>query len=237
MLFGNVLYYPGCMSKFVVKNLKENYEKILRKIGIDFIELKDLEVCCGSPVLNSGYFKEFEDLVKKNFSVFKEHSVKKIITGCPACYKTFKKEYPKFLKFDIKIEHVTQTILEGLEKKKLKLRKIGDERVTYHDPCHLGRYSGIYEEPRKIIEKLGFDLIEMEFSKEKAFCCGGGGGVRSNYPELAEEMARERIKQAEKTGAKILITTCPLCYFCFKEFSEKIEVFEISEMIVKSLEI
>lgn len=236
MLFGNILYYPGCMTKFVVKSLKENYEKVLRKISIDFIELRDLEICCGSPLLNAGYTKEFENIVKKNFSVFKEHSVKKIITSCPACYKTFKKEYPKFVNFDIKIQHITQTIWEVMEKKKLKLRKIWNEKATYHDPCHLGRYSGIYEEPRKIIEALGFELIEMEFSKEKAFCCGGGGGVKSNYPELAEEIAKERINQAEKTDAKILITTCPLCYLCLEEASKKIQVFEVSELLVKSLE-
>ena len=234
-LLGNVLYYPGCMGKFVTKDLVENYKKILRKIGIDFIELKDLEVCCGSPVLNAGYFKEFENLVKKNFSVFKEHSIRKIITGCPACFKTFKIEYPKVIKnFDIEIEHVTQTIWKAIENGKLKLRKVNG-KATYHDPCHLGRYSGIYEEPRKIIKALGYDLVEMEFSREKSFCCGGGGGVKSNYPVLAEAMAKERIKQAEKTNAEILITACPLCYFCLKEASKKIKVYEISQVLINSL--
>jgi Fe-S oxidoreductase len=234
-LLGNVLYYPGCMSKFVTKDLAENYRKILRKIGIDFIELKDLEVCCGSPVLNAGYFKEFENLVKKNFSVFKEHSIRKIITGCPACFKTFKIEYPKVIKnFDIEIEHATQTIWKAIENGKLKLKKVNG-KATYHDPCHLGRYSGIYEEPRKIIEALGYDLVEMEFSREKSFCCGGGGGVKSNYPVLAEAMAKERIKQAEKTNAEILITACPLCYFCLKEAGKKIKVYEISQVLINSL--
>jgi Fe-S oxidoreductase len=233
LIGGNVLYYPGCMSKFVTKDLAENYRKIFRKIGIDFIELKDLEVCCGSPVLNAGHFKEFEDLAKKNFSVFKEHSIKKIITGCPACFKTFKIEYQKVIKnFDIEIEHAIQTIWRAIEKGKLKLKKVNATKATYHDPCHLGRYSGIYEEPRKIIEALGYDLIEMKFAREKSFCCGGGGGVKSNYPLLAEEMAKERVKQAEETNAEILITACPLCYFCLKEASKKMKVIEISDLII-----
>jgi Fe-S oxidoreductase len=224
------------MSKFVTKDLAENYRKILRKIGIDFIELKDLEVCCGSPVLNAGYKEEATRLAEKNFKVFKEHSVKKIITSCPACFRTFSQEYPKLLdNWNIEVEHVMQTVAKALKQGKLKLKKLKG-KVTYHDPCHLGRYSGIYEEPREIIKVLGYDLIEMEFFREQAFCCGGGGGLKSNYPLLAEEIAKERIKQAEKTNSEILITACPLCYFCLKEASKKIKVYEISELLSKAFE-
>ena len=95
---GNVLYYPGCLTKFASKELEDNYKKILKKIGIDFIQLKDMEVCCGSPVLNSGHKKEAIDLAQKNLNIFKQHSVIKIITSCPACFKTFSKDYPKLLK-------------------------------------------------------------------------------------------------------------------------------------------
>lgn len=229
-LFKNVLYYPGCMSKFAFPELQKNYENILKKIGIDFIKLEELEVCCGSPVLNAGYFKNFEILAKKNFNLFKDHAVKKIITSCPACFKTFKLEYPKFLeKFDIEVEHITQTIWRAIENGKLRLTKKSG-KVTYHDPCHLGRYCGIYEEPRQIIKALGYDLVEMEFAREQSFCCGGGGGTKSNYPELTEEISKERIKQAKKTGAKILITPCPMCYACLKEVSKNIKVLELSEL-------
>ncbi len=221
------------MSKFAFPEIQKNYEKILRKCGIDFIKLEELEVCCGSPVLNAGYFKSFEILAKKNLSLFKDHAVKKIITSCPACLKTFKLEYPKFLeKFDIEVEHITQTIWKAIENGKLKLnKKLG--KATYHDPCHLGRYCGIYEEPRNIVKALGLDLVEMEFSRELAFCCGGGGGTKSNYPELSEEISKERIKQAEKTKAEILITSCPMCFACLKEASKNIKVVELSELIQK----
>ncbi|MEM7826540.1 MAG: (Fe-S)-binding protein [Candidatus Aenigmatarchaeota archaeon] len=230
--FGNILYYPGCMMKFVTKEQNEKYKKILRKIGVDFIELKELEVCCGSPVLAAGYTKEAKKLAQKNFKVFKEHSVKKIITPCPACFRIFSQLYPKLIKvWDIQVEHVTQTIARAIESGKIKLKK-KKVKVTFHDPCHLGRYSGIYEEPRKIISSKA-KLEEMEMNRELALCCGGGGGVRANYPELAEEMAKERIEQAEETKAQILVTCCPLCFIQLKEASRnaKIKVMELSEFI------
>jgi Fe-S oxidoreductase len=232
-IMGNVLYYPGCMMKFVTKEQNEKYKKILRKAGIDFIELKELEVCCGSPVLAAGYPEEAKKLAEKNFEVFKEHSVKKMITPCPACFRTFSQEYPKLVeKWNIKVEHVTQTLAKAIEGGKLKI-KGKNVKVTFHDPCHLGRYSGVYEEPRKIIGKSGAEIVEMEMSREQALCCGGGGGVRANYPELAKEMAKERIKQAEKTKAEILVTSCPLCFVQLKEAAEnsKIKVMELSEFI------
>jgi Fe-S oxidoreductase len=234
-IMGNVLYYPGCMMKFVTKEQNEKYKKILRKAGIDFILLTELEVCCGSPALAAGHKEEAKQLAEKNFKVFKEHSVKKMITPCPACFRTFSQEYPKLVEnWDIKVEHITQTLAKAIEEGKLKI-KGKNVKVTFHDPCHLGRYSGIYEEPREIISKSGAEIVEMEMSREQSLCCGGGGGVRANYPELSKEMAKERIKQAEKTKAEILVTSCPLCFVQLKEAAEesnsKIKVMELSEFI------
>jgi Fe-S oxidoreductase len=230
---GNVLYYPGCLTKFVAKDIGDRYRKILRKIGIDFIELKDLEACCGSPISSSGYREDVKKLVEKNYKVFKEHAVKKIITSCPACFRMFSQEYSKILsKWDIQTEHITQTIANAIKNGKLKLEKTMSEKITYHDPCHLGRYSNIYEEPREILRALGNEIVEMKFNKENAFCCGGGGGVKANYPELSKEIAKDRIEQAEETKTKTLVTACPLCYLHLKEASEsKIRVMELSEVI------
>jgi len=223
------------MEKFVLKNLQENYEKILRKCGIDFIKLKDLEVCCGSPVLNAGYFIDFETLAKKNYKTFKEHGVKKIITPCPACFKTFKLEYPKVVNgFYIEVEHVTQTIWNAIKNGKLKLRKVKKPaKITYHDPCHLGRYCGVYKEPREILKALGYELVEMKFNRENGWCCGSGGGLRANYPELSEEIVKERVNQALQTKAQFLVTCCPLCSACLKDVTKekKLKLRELSELI------
>jgi len=236
---GNVLFYPGCMEKFVLKKIQEDYEKILRKCGVDFIKLKDLELCCGSPVLNAGYAVDFETIVKKNYKIFKEHGVKKIITPCPACFKTFKLEYPKYLqKFDIEVEHVSQTIMNAIKNDKLKVKKITKPiKVTYHDPCHLGRYCGVYEEPREILKALGYDLVEMALNRENAFCCGGGGGLKSNYPELSEEIAKMRVKHAKDVKADLIVTSCPMCFSCFDEVAKdsKIKSVELSTLIVDNM--
>ena len=227
ILGGNTLYYPGCLTKFVAKDLKEEYEKILRKLGIDFIELSELELCCGSPALKAGYDKDFKKLAEKNLKIFKDHSVKKIITNCPACFMILKKYYKEFLgeKWDIEVEHITQIIA-----KRIKNSNSKNKKITYHDPCHLGRQMGVYDEPREIIKKLGYEITEMELNSLESFCCGGGGGVKSNEPELANKIAKDRIAQAKKTNVKILCTACPLCYLHLKENSSEIKVKELSEL-------
>jgi len=233
ILGGNILYYPGCLTKFVAKDLKEKYEKILRKIGIDFIELSELEKCCGSPALKAGYLEDFKKLAEENLKIFKEHSVKKIITNCPACFMILKKEYKNILgeKWDIEVEHISQTIARKIGNWKLEIGNSKREAVSYHDPCHLGRQMGVYEEPREIIKKLGHEILEMELSRNESFCCGGGGGVKSNEPELANKIAKDRIEQAKKTGAKILCTACPLCYLHLKENSQDLEIKELSDLL------
>jgi Fe-S oxidoreductase len=227
---GNTLYYPGCLSKFVAKELVENYHRILREAGVDFIELSDLEVCCGSPALKAGYTNDFKNLAEKNLQVFKDHSVSRIVTHCPACFMIFKKEYPKVLgdKWDIVVEHATEVLNKKI--KKLESRK-GD--VTYHDPCHLGRQMGVYEPPREIIKSLGYEIKEMDLVGKESFCCGGGGGVQSNESELADKIAKDRIAMAKKTGAKILVTPCPLCYMHLKKNAEgeDIDVKELSHLM------
>jgi len=229
---GNVLYYPGCLTKFVANNFKEKYEKILKNLGIDFIKLSEAELCCGSPALKAGYFDDFKYLAEKNFKIFKEHSVKKIITNCPACFMILKKYYKETLgrKWDIEVEHVSETLAKKIGNWKLETGNSNRGAVSYHDPCHLGRQMGVFEEPREVIKKLGYEILEMELSKNESFCCGAGGGVKSNEPELSNKIAKDRIEQAKKTGAKILITNCPLCYLHLKENANGIEVKELIEL-------
>jgi len=229
----NILYYPGCLIKFVGTELEENYKKILSAAGIDFIQLHELELCCGSPILNAGHIREAEEIAEKNFRVFKEHGITKIITSCPACYKTFSQEYPKLVKgWNIEVEHITKTIDSAIKAGKLKAPELNTE-VTYHDPCHLGRHSGIYDEPRSIIKATGAKLREMRLSRENALCCGAGSGVKSNYPELANAAAKERVEMAKDTKAKMLVTTCPMCYYNLKENASGIEVVELSQLLEK----
>ena len=222
----NTLYYPGCLTKFALQDIQKRYEKILRNEGIDFIVLKDDELCCGSPVKNAGKPEEFKKLAKKNLKVFKEHGIGKIITNCPACAVVFKKDYAEILgdKWDIEVKHITEII-------KPKDKEKQNKKVTYHDPCHLGREMGIYDQPREIICSQGLDLKEMELCRNKSYCCGGGGGVKSNFSDLSNSIAKNRIRQAKKTEAECLITSCPMCFANLKENSNGLEVKELSEIL------
>lgn len=217
----NTLYYPGCMTKYVLKDLEKNYAEILRKLDIEFIMLKELEFCCGSPVINAGFPKDFNNLISKNLESFKQHGISRIITNCPGCYSTFSKNY------DIKVEHITQVIWKNIEKLKLKSF---NEQITYHDPCHLGRHSDIYDEPRYILKALDFEVIESNQTRENTLCCGAGGGLRNNAPKISSKIAKLRIKDIK---TKKLITSCPMCYHHLKENAPKdVEVLELSQVLL-----
>jgi Fe-S oxidoreductase len=227
----NILYYPGCLTKFVLKDIKQNYKKILDWLEISYIEINELG-CCGSPVLNSGYMKDFENLIKNNKKILEDYGIGTIISNCPSCCSMFKRYYPEY-----KVYHITEIInfnSLNVENKKITVE---NEKITYHDPCHLGRYLGIYEKPREILRNLGFEIIEMENNKQFSNCCGGGGNLNNNFPEISEKLAKSRINEAIKTGCKVLVTTCPMCYLQLKKHSEsKIKVMEFSEVFIRVLE-
>ncbi|MDO8516761.1 MAG: (Fe-S)-binding protein [Nanoarchaeota archaeon] len=228
----NTLYYPGCLTKGVLKQEFENYKNIFAKLEIDYILIPNDEVCCGSPVINAGYKKDAQKLARKNFELFKKYNVAKIITNCPSCYNMFKEEYPKFIReWNIEVEHASSAILKALKEKQIKFNG-PDEVVTFHDPCHLGRYSNIYNEPREVIEILGGKIIEMRHNKENSLCCGGGGGVRANFPELSEKIAKRRANEIPKEVEKI-ISPCGLCFSNLQTASNKSE--EFSTFVLRRL--
>jgi len=235
---GNTLYYPGCLTRFVAKDLLRNYRVILRKMSVDFIELEEVEMCCGSPVRNAGEEDEFIKLVQKNHEIFNQYGVSRIITSCPACYKVLSLDYPEVLgnKWDIRVEQTTRLIAEAIINGNLELVDglSIDGKITYHDPCHLGRYCGIYEEPRKIIrevaEESGGVLVEMAHSRENSLCCGGGGGLGTNFSQTAGKVAKLRISEARETGAQILCTSCPMCYLHLSNAAEEKRSPKVLEM-------
>lgn len=236
------LYYPGCLTKKALASQElENYKWIFNKLGIDFMMLPNEEVCCGLPILNAGYKTEAKKLAKKNLELFKKHKIKKIITNCPSCYHTFKTLYPKLIpakdEWNIEVVHTTQEILNAMKKKKIdfsNLEASEKEIVTYHDPCHLGRHEGIYNEPREVILRLGGKIEEMRHKKSDALCCGGGGGMRANFPEQAKEMAKRRVSEVPKNARKV-ISPCGLCYKNLQSADEK-KSEEFSSFVKRKLE-
>jgi len=224
----NTLYYPGCLIKSVATNIDSNYQEILKKLKIDFIVLEEF-VCCGCPVLNAGYKEEYEKLKEKNLKLLDRYGISRIIVPCPACLKTLKKDYG-LEKKGIKVVHITEALADKLEKIKDLFKKGKTPKITFHDPCHLGRHCGVYDEPRKLLIAAGFGLEEFDKKREHAVCCGGGGGVKANFPDIANKIAKERLKGCK---TPFLVTACPLCYLHLKENAREkgIEVKEMSEVL------
>ncbi len=220
LLRGNTLYFPGCITKYKLDWISRNYEEILRKIGISFITLPDIENCCGIPAYNAGYREDFFTLVNKNEEVLKNQGITKIITNCPSCMNALNKHY------SIRAEHITETISKNLD----KLQKKHEGKIAYHDPCELGRKAGTYKEPRKILQELGFEVVEMNSNHLHAMCCGAGGGMGMNAPTVAGKVAKARLREAP---VKRIVTTCPLCYMHLKEHApDDFQVIEMSELLV-----
>ena len=217
----NTLYYPGCVTHYALPEVERRYEELLRRAGMDFIMLPGETLCCGSPVKRAGYSADFEDLKAKNLEIFARFSVHKIITNCPGCYHTLKHDY------GLETYHVTQVLVQ----RKTREQEEGLP-VTYHDPCHLGRWSGIYDEPRELLASAGWEVTELPENREYSLCCGAGGGVKANFPDLANAVARQRLSYV-KNGR--LCTACPLCYAHFKENADGIEVLELSEALAPDL--
>ncbi|MDN5327909.1 MAG: fumarate reductase (CoM/CoB) subunit [Candidatus Woesearchaeota archaeon] len=235
---GNLAYYPGCLTRFVGKDLEENYIKILDYLNLDYIVVDQIK-CCGLPSLNAGYEDVFKEQINKVIEYFSSRNIKKIVTNCPSCYHTFKYEYPKYNnnwnQAGIEVMHISQLLNQHINS--LSVRNLVFNRVTYHDPCHLGRYSKVYDEPRKVIKKCVKELKEMYLSKEKSFCCGGGAGLRTTNRELSNNVAKKRVSQAEEIDVDAIITSCPLCYLHLKENSKDLPVLELSHLLVKALEL
>lgn len=207
-----VLYFPGCNDSYVpgLTDVAQTTARILAMGNVDFGILGSKERCCGSTAFRVGAVDMFEKYKRANVEQLNSLGAKTLVTACAGCYSTFKNEYKEELDFEVL--HVVEFIARLLEKERLTFRNELNLRLTYHDPCHIGRYGGIYEEPRKIIEALpGVEFQEMWRIREYAFCCGSGGGVKTAFPEMALQTARSRMREAMETGADKVVTCCPFC--------------------------
>jgi Fe-S oxidoreductase len=233
-----ILYFVGCTSALTpqIQRVAVATAQILNKLGVDFSVFGEHEVCCGSVAMRTGDRNSFEKTAEENVKFFKNRGIKTIVTSCAGCYRTFKKDYGDKLE-GIEILHSVEFLQRLLAEKDVKLKKL-DIKTTYHDPCHIGRHMGIYEEPREILSKIS-DLVEMKTNRNGAMCCGAGGGVRKGFPELSMDLAKNRIKEAEETGAEYLISTCPFCYRnlsdAIEELNSNLKMTDLVELILESL--
>jgi len=219
----DTLFWVGCTGALVERNVKATLSmtRVLKSAGVNFGVLGDAETCCGDPARRAGYEFQFQMMAEQNIEIFKSHNIKEIITTCPHCYNTIKHEYPQY-GGDFKVVHYTQLIADLIKQGKLKLTNELNSKLTYHDPCYLGRYNGQYLEPRRILQSIPrTKLEEMERSRDMGFCCGGGGGLMwiEEQPGTTK-INQMRLEDALKTGAETVVTACP---YCLQMFEDSIE--------------
>jgi len=208
-----ILYFPCCYPSYDkrLRNVAVATVEILKKAGVDFGILGNKENCCGESVRKTGDEELFKTLAKENIKTFIDAGVKKILVSSPHCYHTFKNEYPEF-SVNFEVVHITEFIFQLIEEGRLKLKKDYYRKLTYHDPCYLGRHNGIYNEPRDVLKHIsGVELLEMPDAFENSLCCGGGGGRVWMETLKEERFSNLRIEQAVQVGAEELVTACPYC--------------------------
>ncbi len=236
-----VLYFVGCTAALTpdIRKVAIDTAKVLHKLNVDFSVFGEQEICCGSVAMRTGDRKAFNIVAMKNYELFRKSGAKTIITSCAGCYRTLKLDYSDLLEdLGIKVLHTIEFICDLVMEKNISLKNLGI-KTTYHDPCHTGRHIGIYEEPRKLLKKIS-TLTEMKTIKENAKCCGAGGGVKKGFPELALEIAKSRIQEAEETGADYLVSICPFCYRNLSDaitaLNSKIKMIDLLELVNKALQ-
>ncbi len=244
---GDIAFFGGCTIPLRQADTLKNMMKILNVTNKEIAYSKN-EWCCGSIALRIGDEKSVLEIVNHNIKELKKTKAKVLFTACAGCYRTLKKDYPEILKEDLpfEVKHITEILVDMLNKNEIpfKTENVDNLKVTYHDPCHLGRHMDLYDVPRELINKIpGIKLIEMKRNRENAWCCGAGGGVKSQFPDLAEDIAKERIIEALESGAEILTTSCPFCignlFSTYEEMGpeiqEKIQVIDIIDLIASKI--
>jgi len=238
------LFYIGCVGSYDErgKKIARAVGNLLVKAGVSIGILGDKENCDGNEVRTLGEAGLFQFLAEKNIALFRDLGVKKIITLDPHAFNTFKKDYPA-LDGEFEVYHYTQILAPLIQSGKIPLKGLND-KITYHDPCYLGRHNGEYNAPRKILKAIpGIELVEMDRSRENAFCCGGGGG--NFFTDILgggeDSPSRIRVKEALDTGAGIIAVACPQCAKMLddavkiEQLDDRLKVMDVAEIVTNCL--
>ena len=241
-----VLFWVGCAGSFDqrAQKITKAFATILNKVGINYAILGKEEMCTGDPARRAGNEFLFQMMAYQNIQVLNGYGIKKIVTTCPHCFNIFKNEYP-VLGGEYDVVHHTVFLQELIDSGKIKLKDsdtFKGKRITYHDSCYLGRANGIYEAPRKVLEALDAELVEMKRCGKKGFCCGAGGSNMFKEEEPgAKRINQERADEAISTGSNIVAAACPFCNTMLTDgvkASEKegdVQVLDVAELVAASL--
>jgi len=239
-----VLFWVGCAGSFDdrAKKITKAFVKLLNKANVEFAVLGTEESCTGDPAKRSGNEFLFQMQAMTNIEVLNAYEVKTIVTACPHCFNTIKNEYPG-LGGNYDVLHHTQFLKSLLEDGRLSIEggQFKGKRITFHDPCYLGRANEVYEAPRDLIKKLDAELVEMKNCRKKGLCCGAGGAQMFKEPEKGDKDVNvERTEQAIETKPEIIAAGCPFCNTMMtdgvkaKEQEDSIEVMDVAELIANA---
>ncbi len=241
-----ILFWVGCSGSFDARAQKitKAFALILNKIGINFAILGKEEACTGDPARRAGNEFLFQMMAYNNIQILNNYNVKKIVTICPHCFNIFKNEYPE-LGGNYEVIHHTTFLQQLIDEGKIKLREGGNfkgKKITYHDSCYLGRANNIYEAPRKVLEILDAELIEMKRCRSKGLCCGAGGAQMFKEDEPGNKRINiERVEEALNLQPNIIASACPFCNTMLidgvknKEKENEVMVMDVAELIAASL--
>ncbi len=251
---GPYAYFVGCTASYRTQSAALNTARILTKILGGIVLLGPDEVCCGSPIIRTGQidfqleieegkFVPFtvESYITRNIENMIKKDIEEVIFSCSGCYKTSTDDWPKYFSKEIpfKRTHISQFLARLVNRKEIQFKPL-NKKVTYHDPCHLGRHRKVYDDPRTVLGAIpGLELIEMRKNRNRSRCCGAGGGVKAGFGADALSIAKVRVQEAVDTGADILATSCVFCKYNFldakKEMGVDIEILNIEDIVVDLL--
>lgn len=242
-----VLFWVGCAGSFDqrAQKITKAFATILQKVGVKFAILGKEEACTGDPARRAGNEFLFQMMAYQNIQILNGYGIKKIVTTCPHCFNTLKNEYPE-LGGTYDVIHHTTFLQELIDQGKIKLKEGGTykgKKISYHDSCYLGRSNNIYEAPRKVLEALEGELIEMKRCRSNGLCCGAGGAQMFKEDEPGDKRINiERADEALETGASVIASACPFCNTMMtdgvknREKEGSVAVLDIAEMIAESME-
>ncbi len=243
----DILYWVGCISAYDTRKQKiaKSMVQILNAAGLSWGMLGNLERCTGDPARRLGDENTFQQSAKANIATFQSITFNRIVTHCPHCFNTIRNEYPDFGSISdrpAEILHHSSFIQELITSEKIKVHSDDEKHITFHDPCYLGRYNDIYEEPRETLIQIGKNkLTEMQSNKKKSMCCGAGGGHYWFDMKVGERVNVQRVNQASETGAEIIATACPFCMQMMEDGikltdkEESIQVRDIAELVAEAM--
>ena len=240
----DVLFWVGCAGSFDdrAKKITRAFVKILNNVGVNFAVLGTEESCTGDPAKRAGNEFLFQMQAMGNIQVLNAYEIKSIVTTCPHCFNTLKNEYPE-LGGDYAVKHHSQFLQELINEGKLSIEggAFKGKKITFHDPCYLGRANDVYEAPRTLIEKLDAELVEMKRCKSKGLCCGAGGAQMFKDAEKGDkEINIERTEDAMEVKPDVIATGCPFCMTMMtdgvklKEKEAEVKVFDLAELIAEA---